>query len=88
MADNFKDFDASDVEGLPDAVDVVVTETKKGYKTTEFWLTVVSILAVWLDAVPLPTSKEGYVVAALGGVYALSRGLAKNAVPAVEAKKV
>ncbi len=60
---------------------VVAKETKSAWRTTEFWLTVVSILAVQFNGIPLPESKEGYVAAALAGLYALSRGLAKKGVP-------
>lgn len=50
---------------------------KPGYKTTEFWLTVISATVVWLDAVPLPEKFEGVVLAGLAAVYSLARGLAK-----------
>lgn len=62
---------------------LVVKETKKGYKTTEFWLTILGSLAVVFNGVPLPESKEGYVVAALVGLYAVARGLAKKGIPDV-----
>jgi len=77
-------FNEQDFEELQEAVPVIVKETKAGYKTTEFWATVVTILAVNFGATPLPDSKEGYVSAALVAIYALARGLAKKGVPHVE----
>lgn len=62
----------------------VVKESKAGYKTTEFWVTVVTAILVVLNGIPLPEKYEGAVVAALGAVYALSRGIAKKGVPVVE----
>ncbi len=71
-------------EELADLAPVVVRESKEGYKTTEFWVSVVTSLAVVFNGVPLPESKEGYVVAFIAGLYAVARGLAKKGVPAVE----
>lgn len=62
----------------------VVKESKSGYKTTEFWLTVITSLMVVVDGVPLPEKFEGVVIAVLGAAYALSRGLAKKGIPHVE----
>ena len=69
---------------LIDIGPVVVKETKEGYRTTEFWVTVLTSLAVVFNGVPLPESKEGYVVAFIAGLYAVARGLAKRGVPHVE----
>ena len=63
------------------------TELKPGWKTTEFWLTVVVTLCslLWgadvLDPESVGTANKvfGFVVAALGAVgYTVSRGLAKR----------
>jgi hypothetical protein len=68
------------IESIPN----VVKESKAGHKTTEFWLTVITSVLVVLNGIPLPEKYEGFVVAALGAVYALSRGLAKKGIPVVE----
>lgn len=71
------------IEHVPEAIE----ESRKGYKTTEFWLvTAISVLTV-LNGIPLPEKYEGIVVAALGAVYALSRGLAKKGIPNVVVAK-
>lgn len=82
---NKADTDAiNDVIG---SLPAVVEESKKGYKTTEFWLAVgISVLTV-LDGIPLPEKYEGVVVAALGAIYAISRGVAKKGVPHVEVER-
>lgn len=67
-----------------DNVAFIVKESKAGYKTTEFWVTVITALAVVFNGVPAPESKEGYIAAALAAIYAISRGLAKNKVPNTE----
>ncbi len=62
-------------------------EIKPGWKTTEFWLTSLTVLAslLWGADVVDPDSAGtankvfGFVVAALGAVgYTVSRGLAKK----------
>lgn len=78
---------------LPDTVEeltelqknlpVIIGETKKGYKTTEFWVTVITSLAVVFNGIPAPESKEGYIVAFIAGLYAVARGLAKRGTPEV-----
>lgn len=72
------------IEDVIASMPAVVKETKSGFRTTEFWLTIATSLLVVLNGVPLPEKYEGVVVAALGAVYALSRGIAKNGVPAIE----
>ncbi len=67
-----------------DSVDYIVSESKAGYKTTEFWITVITSLAVVFNGLPAPESKEGYIVAAIAGVYAIARGLAKSGAPDTE----
>jgi hypothetical protein len=71
------------IESLP----TVVKESKSGYKTTEFWITIATALAVTLEAVPVPAKYEGIVVAVVGALYVISRGLAKQGVPVVEPQK-
>lgn len=68
-------------------VPAVVKETKAGYKTTEFWLTIIGAVATQLGALHLP-GKYGDTIAtvALIASYVLSRGVAKSGVPAVEPK--
>lgn len=72
---------AAVIEDMP----AVIQETKAGYKTTEFWITVGASLLTVLNAVPLPEKYEGVVVAALGVAYVLSRGIAKKGVPHIAA---
>lgn len=67
-----------------EAAEVVIRESKAGWRTTEFWVTVIASLAVVFNGIPAPESKEGYIAAALAGLYAVSRGLAKKGVPVVE----
>lgn len=65
---------------LAPAIGVIVEESKKGYRTTEFWIALgVSLLTV-LDGVPLPEKFEGAVVTLIGAAYIISRGLAKKGV--------
>lgn len=73
------------IEDAIESIPVLVKESKAGYKTTEFWVTIVTSLLVVLNGIPLPDKYGGFVVAALGAAYAISRGLAKKGVPAVEA---
>jgi hypothetical protein len=76
-----------DTQELGPALNTLVTESKKGYKTTEFWVTVAVALLTLLNGIPLPEKYEGAVIAGLAGVYALSRGFAKQGVPVVEPSK-
>lgn len=76
-----------DTDALQDAIThipEIVKESKAGYKTTEFWLTVVLSILTVVNAIPLPEKYEGAVVAALGIAYALSRGFAKKGIPDVQ----
>lgn len=73
-----------DTEQLGPALTDIIRETKSGWKTTEFWVTVAVSLLTVLDGVPLPEKFEGFVVSAVVVAYALSRGLAKQGVPHVE----
>lgn len=62
----------------------VVKESKAGYKTTEFWVSVVSAFLLAVGALPTPHDTKGFAVAAIVGLYAVARGLAKKGVPVVE----
>jgi len=68
---------------VPDAektVAAVVTETKAGYKTTEFW----GVLAVGvLDVVTQIPMHDKLWASVIAGAYAVARGLAKGGVPFV-----
>lgn len=79
---NNADTDAT--EGLIEALPYVVAETKKGYRTSEFWITIVGSLLVVLDGIPLPEKYEGAVAGLIGAAYIISRGIAKKGVPHVE----
>lgn len=67
-------------------VPAIVKETKEGYKTTEFWLTIAGLAAVNLNGVvmTLPDRYQAIASAVLAGLYALSRGQAKKGVPHIE----
>lgn len=62
-----------------------VREVKAGYKTTEFWLTTVALALTNFSVVKIP-GKYGQAItdAAAIAAYALSRGLAKLAPPALD----
>jgi len=51
-----------------------------GYKTTEFWITIFTLIATIASAVSgLVDEDYAYIVAAIAsGAYAVSRGLAKK----------
>lgn len=63
----------------------LIEETKKGYKTTEFWLTVLGLVVVNVNGLvlTLPDKYQAIATAVLGGLYALSRGQAKKGIPAI-----
>lgn len=59
----------------------IVQETKAGYKTTEFWLTLASVILTQLGALDLPGHWGKIVVTASVIVaYIISRGVAKAGV--------
>lgn len=60
---------------------VLVTEAKAGWKTTEFWVTVLTLIATNINLLPIPDKYQGLVNVVLPAVYALARGLAKAGVP-------
>lgn len=76
--------DTHAITGTVESVPEIIKESKAGYRTTEFWLTILASLLVLFDGIPLPEKYEGAVSAALVAVYALSRGLAKQGVPDIE----
>jgi hypothetical protein len=60
-------------------------ESKPGYKTTEFWVTLVVSGTAWIAHAAasgaLPLRATAAIQTVLAVVYALSRGLAKQGVP-------
>lgn len=50
-------------------------EAKPGYKTTEFWLTLLAGIIPFLSTVPLPQAT--IAAAALSGVYTIARSITK-----------
>lgn len=65
-------------------VPAVVKETKAGYKTTEFWLSLGASLLIAFGTLPTPHDAKGFAVAAIVALYAVARGLAKKGIPSVE----
>ena len=64
----------------------LVKETKDGWKTTEFWLTLAGVLALNVNAIPMPDKYQGFASAVILGLYAIARGIAKQGVPDVQEK--
>lgn len=77
------------LEGVLEAIPVLYEETRKGWKTTEFWLTVASLVAVNASGVvmTLPDKYQAIASAIIGGLYVVSRGVAKKGVAAPVAAK-
>lgn len=75
--------EVDDTQRVLEALPEVVKESKKGYKTTEFWATVIASVLVLVGPIPVPESKEGGVVALLIGAYTVARGVAKAGSPNV-----
>lgn len=77
--------DTQAIESVIETLPLVVEESKKGYKTTEFWLTLVGLAIVNLNGVilTLPDKYQAIASALIAGFYAVSRGIAKNGVPVV-----
>jgi hypothetical protein len=84
---NLTDDQVQQIEDLASQIPVLFKESKGGLKTTEFWLTVITIVLLNVNLIPLPDSWQGIASAALVVVYALSRGLAKKGVPDAEPVK-
>lgn len=76
------DIQAAVNDGVPLVADVgvVVQDVKAGYKSTEFWLTVLGLLALNLNGVvlTLPDKYQAIASAVLAAAYAVSRGIAKK----------
>ena len=55
-------------------------ESKPGYKTTEFWLSIATTIASIAASIAniLPAEKAGWLIAISNGLYAISRGIAKK----------
>jgi len=66
-------------------------ETKPGYKTTEFWLTMVTNLVIAANLAGafdgIPNRYAALVAAVVNGAYAISRGQAKQGVPYTRERK-
>lgn len=84
---NLTEGQVGQIEELFAEVPVLIKESKAGYKTTEFWLTIVTLVLLNVNLIPLPDSWQGIASAALVVVYAVSRGLAKKGVPDAELPK-
>lgn len=78
---NLTEGEITQIEGFFSELPVIFKEAKAGYKTTEFWLTVLTVILLNVNLIPLPDSWQGIASAALVVVYAISRGLAKKGVP-------
>jgi protein-arginine kinase len=74
----------ADIDSLIEAAPQFVQESKAGYKTTEFWLTIVGAVLTQVGALHLP-GKYGATIATIALLvsYAISRGIAKAGVPNV-----
>lgn len=79
---------AGDLQPVADALPEIVKETKAGWRTTEFWLALVSSVGIALGAVPTPHDTQGYALAVIVALYAIARGLAKKGIPVVEPSPV
>jgi hypothetical protein len=77
------DTNSDATEALIEALPYVVEESKKGYKSTEFWVAIVLTGLTVLDGIPLPEKYEGVVAGAIGLAYIISRGIAKQGQPNV-----
>lgn len=62
----------------------VVQESKAGFRTTEFWITIVTALSALIGALPAPDNTGGPLAAFIGAAYVISRGIAKKGVAHVE----
>lgn len=80
---NAPDTDAA--EALIELAPQLIEETKKGYRTTEFWLTILGLVVVNVNGLvlTLPDKYQAIATGILAGLYALSRGQAKKGIPAI-----
>lgn len=63
----------------------VIAEAKSGWKTSEFWISLLGIFGVQVGALDMSGVSPGVATAALMVAYVLSRGVAKLGVPHVPA---
>lgn len=56
-------------------------ETKPGYLTTEFWVTILTLVLNNISALPVPDKYQGLINVLLPVAYVIARGLAKQGVP-------
>lgn len=63
---------------LQQIVEPVVQETRRGYKTSEFWS---SLAILFTDIATSLPAHDKLLITILGGAYAIARGVAKNGVP-------
>lgn len=75
------------LEKLASQIPMIFKEAKAGYKTTEFWLTVITVVLLNVNLIPMPDSWQGVVSGLLIVFYAISRGLAKKGVPDAQTVK-
>jgi hypothetical protein len=75
------------IDELVEMLPTVVKESKAGWKTTEFWVTIGGSLLVFVNGIPMPEKLEPYFVGAVGVAYIISRGIAKKGVPVIEESK-
>ena len=71
----------ADIQTLYDEAPLVYKEAKAGYKTTEFWT---SVVVSFLDVATQIPFHDKMVVSAVALAYAVARGLAKNGKPHTE----
>lgn len=59
-------------------------ETKPGYLTTEFWVSIITGLYMFLNTTgvldQIPDKYAGLLLAIIGAAYSVSRGVAKSGV--------
>lgn len=79
---------AGDLEPLQASLPEIIKETKSGYKTSEFWLTIVGSISVATGLVPTPVDTKGWALVALVALYCIARGLSKKGVPSIEPSPV
>lgn len=73
-----------DPDTLEPAINTIITESKAGYKTTEFWVTIVVSLFAVVDPASLPDWAQTALLGVAAAAYAVSRGLAKAGIPHVD----
>lgn len=73
-----QDAEKGNIAGVLSEIPAATKEVKAGYKTTEFWMTLLAVILTQVGALRVP-GKYGDTIqtTALIGAYALSRGIAK-----------